>query len=155
MHKFLVRNSVAYLFLLVLGTVGSLLGPELLTSEAERSQQAVAQSTSIDDFSSNSPEEVERGNGVRTLLAIAALGGGAAGVIFSARKANNPLKIGLSQESSHEQASPQLQKKLLRLLHNDQATASRLLAQVKRSNPHQSINWAAEKAIYDLERDRH
>lgn len=52
-----------------------------------------------------------------------------------------------------EQASRELQNKLLRLLHGDRGAASRLLSQVKMKNPGRSTNWYVEKVIYDLQRD--
>lgn len=42
-RKFLIQKSATYLSLLVLGASGSLLGTQLLSSEAQRPQQAVAQ----------------------------------------------------------------------------------------------------------------
>jgi hypothetical protein len=107
--------------------------------------------------SSNGREEAER-VGVGMWLAIAAAGGTAAAVILSNRKANDPFQSSFKHQENTirvDQASPKLQKQLLRLLHNDRDTASRLLAQVKLHHPNQSANWAAEKVIYDLERDRH
>lgn len=106
---------------------------------------------------SNAPGEAENAGGVGIPLAIAAAGGVAAAVILGTRKANNPFKSfqGKGSTIQIDQASPKLQKQLLRLLHNDRDTASRLLAQIKLHNPNQSVNWAAEKVIYDLERDRH
>ncbi len=106
--------------------------------------------------SANAPEGVEKVGGVGMWLVIAAAGGTAA-VILSTKKANYPFKPskGKGNTIRIDQASPKLQKQLMRLLHNDQDTASRLLAQVKLHNPNQSMNWAAEKVIYDLERDRH
>jgi len=94
---------------------------------------------------------------VGTLLGIAAVGGTAAGALWIASKGNRPFQlpsIGRDPTARIDQASPQLQRQLLKLLHNDRATASRLLAQIKRNHPDKSMNWAVEKAIYDLERDR-
>jgi len=94
---------------------------------------------------------------VGTLLGIAAVGGTAAGALWIASKGNRPFQlpsIGQDPTARIDQASPQLQRQLLKLLHNDRATASRLLAQIKRNHPDKSMNWAVEKAIYDLERDR-
>lgn len=107
---------------------------------------------------SNVPEGADKVGGIGMWLAIAAAGGSAAAVILGTRKANNPFKSSLKGQKTAiwlDQASPKLQKQLLRLLHNDRDTASRLLAQIKLHNPNQSVNWAAEKVIYDLERDRH
>ncbi|HEY9846976.1 MAG TPA: hypothetical protein V6D03_12370, partial [Candidatus Caenarcaniphilales bacterium] len=107
----------------------------------------------------STPETPARAQPVGTerLLTIAAIGATAAGVIWSARKTNSGRLPHQSQESKIpiDQANSKLQKKLLRLLHNDRATASRLLSQVKLNHPERSINWAVEKVIYDLERDRH
>jgi tetratricopeptide (TPR) repeat protein len=53
-----------------------------------------------------------------------------------------------------DQASRELQNKLMNLLHGDRELAIRLLSQVKTNNPDRSIDWYFEKVIYDLERDR-
>lgn len=47
-----------------------------------------------------------------------------------------------------------LQKKLLRMLHHDQATVDRLLRSAEYRHPGRSQQWYLEKVIYDLERDR-
>jgi hypothetical protein len=47
-----------------------------------------------------------------------------------------------------------LRQKLLRLVHNDRSTANRLIAGASINHPNRSVNWLAEKVIYDLERDR-
>lgn len=53
------------------------------------------------------------------------------------------------------QASRPLQRKLMTLVHDDQKVADRLLTQTKLHHPERSIDWCAEKVIYDLKRDRH
>ena len=100
-----------------------------------------------------------------TILGLAALGGGVA-IALSAKKAKDAGKLSSRQHSSFkssldekstiriEQASRQLQKKLLRLLHDERDTANRLLYQAKLKNPNRSVDWYVEKVIYDLERDR-
>jgi hypothetical protein len=52
-----------------------------------------------------------------------------------------------------EQISRPLQKKLLLLLHGDRQAASRLLNAAKDRNPGKSIQWYAEKVLFDLQRD--
>ena len=52
-----------------------------------------------------------------------------------------------------DRVSPQLRRELVRLVH-DRPTANRLLSGVLISHPDRSPNWLAEKAIYDLKRDR-
>lgn len=113
----------------------------------------------VADSSSNNQDVVEKLGGARVLLAMAAVGG-TVGVILSARKANLFKSSTIPHFNTTEdlisinQANRKLQKQLLRLLHDDQATANRLLSQVKIKNPNRSIDWCVEKVIYDLERDR-
>jgi hypothetical protein len=47
------------------------------------------------------------------------------------------------------------QRELLRLVGGNQAVAARLVEQVKLRNPSHSEQWCWEKAIYDIQRDRH
>jgi hypothetical protein len=120
-----------------------------------------ANSILVADSTTNTPGVAEKVGQVGIMLGLLAVGGSAVGVILSGRKANNPFKLGSkpspqSKENTIrlDQASRKLQKKLLRLLHDDQDTANRLLSQVKMKNPNRSSNWYVEKVIYDLERDR-
>ncbi len=109
----------------------------------------LAQSAPLaEPYNPTSPENNDLSEKLITTALV--VGGIAAGGYLATKKAN-------SAKSSHTQideASPKLQKKLLTLLHNDSETANRLLAYTKQTNPHQSVNWAMEKVIYDLERDR-
>ena len=52
-----------------------------------------------------------------------------------------------------EQVSRQLQHNLLLLLNGDRNTANRLLNLAKTRNPQKSVQWCAEKVIFDLQRD--
>jgi hypothetical protein len=52
-----------------------------------------------------------------------------------------------------EKVSRPLQKKLLLLLHGDRQAANRLLNAAKDRNPGRSIQWYAEKVLFDLQRD--
>ena len=47
------------------------------------------------------------------------------------------------------------EKELLRLVGGNRAVAERLVEQVHLRNPHHSEQWCWEKAIYDIQRDRH
>ena len=107
----------------------------------------------------NTPEFTDKLGSTGTMLAIAAIGGGAVGLILNAKKTKIKTSSTFSPKSPEntvriDQASRKLQKELLRLLHDDRNTANRLLSQVKMNNPSRSINWCIEKVIYDLERDR-
>ncbi len=100
-------------------------------------------------YNSTSPENNDAGGKLITTTLV--VGSIVVGGYLATKKAN------LAKPDSNrlvDQASPKLQKKLLILLHNDSETANRLLAHTKQNNPHQSVNWAMEKVIYDLERDR-
>ncbi len=57
--------------------------------------------------------------------------------------------------SSSPKASPELANELLMLVNGDTETARRLFRTVNRANPGRSKDWCLEKAIHDLERDRH
>jgi hypothetical protein len=116
-----------------------------------------------DDFGRNTLEVTEKVDSSKMPLVLAAVGGGAIVVALSARNAKNRFKLSptssqfsLKSESTIriEQGSRRLQKKLLRLLHDERDTANRLLSQAKLKNPNKSVDWYVEKVIYDLERDR-
>ena len=47
------------------------------------------------------------------------------------------------------------ERQLLRLVGGNRAVAERLVEQVQLRNPHHSEQWCWEKAIYDIQRDRH
>lgn len=72
----------------------------------------------------------------------------------SSNRANRPSYDSNDSQIRIEQVSRQLQQKLLLLLNGDRNTANRLLNLAKTRNPQKSIQWCAEKVIFDLERDR-
>ncbi|WP_017298366.1 hypothetical protein [Nodosilinea nodulosa] len=47
------------------------------------------------------------------------------------------------------------QRELVRLVGGNRAVAERLVEQVQLRNPNHSEQWCWEKAIYDIQRDRH
>jgi len=99
----------------------------------------------------------QMGDNGKTITLIAA-GVGTAGLIWSLNRKNQTLSPAKNHhpqnDISIEQANPRLRQELLRLLGGDRQTANRLVAGIKQTHPEKSINWAVEKAIYDLERDR-
>ena len=110
------------------------------------------------DSNINTPEVAEKVSPSEVAIALAAVGGAAVGTVLIAKKVK-PLKqtglnLGTEDALGIDQASRKLQQKLMRLLHDDRDTASRLLSQIKNKNPNKSINWYVEKVIYDLDRDR-
>jgi hypothetical protein len=93
-------------------------------------------------------------NGMKTITAIAILGTGAAVIASSAKRGGYLPQFNSEASQRIKQGDSQLQRKLLKLLHNDRDTANRLLAQIQQTHPDRSANWVIEKVIYDLERDR-
>ena len=110
----------------------------------------LAQSPLLTEPYNSTSQENDQDGGklLTTALVVSSL---AAGGYLVTKKANTAKS---NTDSPIDQASSKLQKKLLILLHNDRTTANRLLAHTKQSNPQKSVNWAMEKVIYDLERDR-
>lgn len=133
------------------------------TSRWQQASTAQLLVTGFTPDSNNDTLEAAQKIDSTTILGLAALGGGVA-IALSAKKAKDAgklslmprIKSSLDEESTIriEQASRKLQKKLLRLLHDERDTANRLLSQVKLKNPNKSVDWYVEKVIYDLERDR-
>lgn len=168
--NFSLQKSATSFSLLFVGAAASLLGTQLLPKSTLLVEQPVAQlSVGFNtDYNSNTPEVAEKVDPAGIMLGTAAVIGGAVAVALSAEKVKNSFKSSSStprysrsstpksNESTItiDQASRGLQKKLLRLLHDERDTANRLLTQVKMKNPNKSINWYVEKVIYDLERDR-
>ncbi len=69
-------------------------------------------------------------------------------------KAKTKHQRQFAEGSNKQQPSRNLQTKLLRLLNGDRNTANRLIVAVKTRNPDKSMDWCAEKVIFDLQRDR-
>ena len=134
--------------LLPIGAVlATIISTQLPVTSSQRLQ--LAQSPLLTEpYNSTSQENDQDGGILTTALVVSSL---AAGGYLATKKANTAKS---NTDSPIDQASSKLQKKLLILLHNDRTTANRLLAHTKQSNPQKSVNWAMEKVIYDLERDR-
>lgn len=136
--------------LLLAGIVSSVLVAEAMPAPSETLMQLTRPKS----------EEVQKVNGA-AVLAIAALGSAGIGVALTAvhersRPANKRTSNRrFSAPTNAPKASSKLQRKLLRLLHEDQRVADRLMTQSALKYPGKSSDWYAEKVIYDLERDRH
>lgn len=149
-----LHKSVNSFSLLFAGAVVSFLAAPFVPTTVRLVEQSMAQ---FADPRSNTPEVTQQVDPSKIIFGLAVVGSGTAAIILSAKKSLHPsVSISKSQGSTIrlEQASPKLQKKFLRLLHNDLNAANRLLTQVKWKHPNQSVNWYVEKAIYDLQRDR-
>jgi hypothetical protein len=100
------------------------------------------------------------------ILGITALGTGLLGLLWHRKQKQKPLSFDTVVANYNKQKNSQknnlridaidskLRQKLLRLVHNDRSTANRLIAGASINHPNRSVNWLAEKVIYDLERDR-
>ena len=158
---FSLQKSATLLFLVFMEAAGSFLSTSFLPQTAIASPGASSHPLIASADSSTNPGIPEKLGGAGIVL-VSAIGAGAVGVALTARKDREPSKLGFTSQSMSskenslriEQASRKLQKKLLRLMHDDHNTANRLLAQVKAKNPYKSVDWCVEKVIYDLERDR-
>lgn len=73
---------------------------------------------------------------------------------YNSNKGNRASNASDEKEIRIEQVSQQLQNKVLLLLNGDRNTANRLLNLAKTRHPQNSVQWCAEKVIFDLERDR-
>ena len=56
---------------------------------------------------------------------------------------------------SRQSVNSHTKRELLRLVGGNRAVAERLVEQVQLRNPNHSEQWCWEKAIYDIQRDRH
>lgn len=93
----------------------------------------------------------------KTFAGFAILGTGVGVIAVTAKRAGYFGNSSVQQSerlAPAPQANSRLQKKLLRLLHNDRNAADRLLTRTKMMHPDRSADWIVEKVIYDLERDR-
>ncbi|MBW4517267.1 MAG: hypothetical protein KME11_18830 [Timaviella obliquedivisa GSE-PSE-MK23-08B] len=137
--------------LLLAGIVSSVLVAEAMPA---------ATSETLMQLTRPNTEEVPEVNGA-AVLAIAALGSAGVGVALTAlHERNRPSTKRTSNSrfsipSSSARANPKLQRKLLRLLHEDARVADRLITQASFRYPGKAPDWYVEKVIYDLERDRH
>ena len=67
-------------------------------------------------------------------------------------KAKHPWPF--DNRATKQQPSRSLQAKLVQQLNGDVQAANRLIALAKTKNPDKSMDWCAEKVIFDLQRDR-
>jgi hypothetical protein len=86
--------------------------------------------------------------------AIAGLGVGILGLAWKSTQQSSVAGKTRSDRTAAG-ANRALQRQLLSLLHNDSQAGERLIRQTQANHPGRSIDWCAEKVIYDLQRDRH
>lgn len=158
MNTAIIGGAQGLGFAIPINTAQQIANQLIAQGQVSYSDSAIDQVATLDDLSSNSPEAVETVRDAGIVLGIAAVAGGAVGVLLNTSKSSSRFKSGSHGKENTiylDQANRRLQKQLLRLVHNDRSTAARLLDQAKLRHPDKSINWCMEKVIYDLERDRH
>lgn len=140
--------------LLVAGTLGGWLAakelPQGKLSSTSNGMQLIEPNQSFNELAQAELDAL--------LLAIAAAGGVGLAVYAGRNRSSASSqfhnRLHRPASSSFNQASAHLRRKLLRLLHDDQAAATRLFNYAQMKYPDRSVNWCMEKIIYDLERDR-
>lgn len=141
-----VGRSLSTLALVTVGAAGGLLGFQAIADTRLDEQRSPIQ------LSQALPQDTDNAG---LVMAIAVTAGAGLAVYTARNTARNRSQSARSpQAASLGQASGALQRKLLRLLHGDRQTATRLLNHAKLKYPDRSVNWCIEKVIYDLERDR-
>ena len=105
----------------------------------------------------NRPNPVEP-NDFKKIVGITGLAVGTGVIGWHLTRAYKPSLFNSVPANHHDsdvldRISPKLRRELLRLVHNPQ-TANRLLSGTLISHQDRSLNWVAEKVIYDLKRDR-
>lgn len=118
----------------------------------------LSQITESPEFSAESDIGVDR----VAVLAAAFAGSAAIGLAMTTLanrdRSSNPTApqrtLAVQTQPSFSRANPALQRKLMRLIHEDRSAASRLLTQAQLKYPGKSPDWYLEKVIFDLQRDR-
>ncbi|MBE9179751.1 hypothetical protein IQ268_14370 [Oculatella sp. LEGE 06141] len=161
-RSFSLPKSATALSFLVAGALGSLLAVEVSPTAALRHEPSLMQS--FEPFANNQWSAQTTADNSRTGVALALLAGGGAVIVASAlqhQRQPQSTRDRYSVQSRRQgddvnvdRASGKLKKRLMRLLHDDRATANRLLTQVSFKYPNHPTDWYMEKVIYDLERDR-
>ena len=138
----------------------SLLGVNQLKTTNSSMEVFTNQTVDVDTnriIAQTNSESSENLGNLSRILTIGLVGAGAAGLMWGINKGNKSLGTNVNSAnyaSWIDRVSPPLRKKLLKLLYNDRRTANRLIAGASTTNPGRSVNWLAEKVIYELERDR-
>lgn len=153
LKAFRFNNTIATL--ISLGIISSLLPSFLLSNKIELSNvsETLTQLFALNtDTNQNTPEELDN---FGKILGLTALGVGATSLAWHLNK-NKAQSLSLPKQDSLsiDSVSPKLRKKLLKLVYNNRQTANRLLIGASFSHQGRSIDWLADKVIYDLERDR-
>lgn len=150
------RFNNTFATLMGLGIISSFL-PSLIflpnKTEINNASETLAQTSILNTETSRNTQEQSDDFG--KIVGLTALGAGATSLAwyFNQSKARS-LSVSTQDRLSIDRVNPKLRKKLLKLVYNNRQTANRLLTGASFSHPDRSIDWLADKVIYDLERDR-
>lgn len=160
LHPTSPTKSVTKISLLVSAIAGSLITTSVFSTPALAVE---AQAEQLANSRSTAPEITE----VNRFAVMAIAFGSTVAISLGLnavldRKRSSHSVHSHSKSSSHNSSSPaslnqvsrRLQRKLLRLLHEDQGAATRLFERASLKYPGEHPDWYVEKVIYDLERDR-
>ncbi|MFQ4146765.1 hypothetical protein [Chlorogloeopsis sp. ULAP02] len=157
-HAFSIPKSRDTVKILTTSVAASLLAAGISTEIAPQIQQPISQLAVASSVNNQMNEPGRQGSNSTIMLVTVVATGVVTGVVLSKKgnRRQHNFSLGEQQTSTIrlEQTSRKLQKKLINLLHDDRDAATRLLTQAKQKYPGKSIDWYAEKVIYDLERDR-
>ncbi|NDJ17238.1 hypothetical protein [Myxacorys almedinensis] len=145
------QNSITTASVWALTVVGGLLATPALATQSQESHRPMQLAQSRPTLNDREPSAAPL-VGIAIATGAAVLGSKA---IQSSRSNGKSQPFSTSSAVGFDQASRSLQRKLMTLVHDDQKVANRLLYQTKLHHPERSIDWCAEKVIYDLKRDRH
>lgn len=138
-----------------LGIISSFLPFVLFSNKIEYhpSSEILTQSSIFNsDTSRNTPQGADD---FGKIVGLTALGAGVTSLAWYFNESKRrSLSLPPQDNLSIDRVNPKLRKKLLKLVYNNRQTANRLLRSASFSHPDRSIDWLADKAIYDLERDR-
>jgi len=149
------RFNNTFATLMGLGIISSFL-PSLIflpnKTEINNASETLAQTSILNTETSRNTQEQSDDFG--KIVGLTALGAGATSLAWYFNKSKTRSLSPAQKTFSVDRVNPKLRKKLLKLVYNNEQTANRLLTGASFSHPDRSIDWLADKVIYDLERDR-
>ncbi|MUG92347.1 hypothetical protein F7734_07715 [Scytonema sp. UIC 10036] len=159
-HIFSLKKSTTTFQVLVAGIAASLFASGLTSNIEQQIAQPASQLAASSLTTSQEPTERDS----QSALVLASVVAGSL-IVGVALKGTGNKSVSITSASALgnkkntslilNQGSRKLQKKLLLLLHDDREAANRLLTHMMLKYPNKTADWYFEKAIYDLERDRH
>jgi hypothetical protein len=152
LKTFRFNNTIATL--ISLGIISSFL-PSFLFPPNKIETNPSLDLTQSSIFNTNtSGNTSEESDDIGKIVGITALGVGATSLAWYFNQSKTRSLSPAQKTFSVDRVNPKLRKKLLKLVYNNEQTANRLLTGASFSHPGRSLDWLADKVIYDLQRDR-